>query len=74
MSDRARTGTAIVVGALALDTALVIVFAVIGRSSHAEGLDVAGVWGTAWPFLTGLAVGWWRRERGGIRSRRGPPA
>ena len=58
MSDRARTGTAVVVGALALDAALVIVFAVIGRSSHAEGLDVAGVWGTAWPFLVGLAVGW----------------
>ena len=58
MSDRARTGTAAVVGALALDAALVIVFAIIGRSSHAEGLDVVGVWGTAWPFLAGLAVGW----------------
>jgi len=30
----------------------------VGRSSHAEGLDVAGVWGTAWPFLAGLGVGW----------------
>ena len=53
MSDRARTGTAAIAGALALDAALVVVFAVIGRSSHAEGLDVAGVWGTAWPFLVG---------------------
>ena len=58
MSDRGRTGTAVVVGALALDAALVIAFAVIGRSSHAEGLDVAGVWVTAWPFLVGLVVGW----------------
>ncbi|SFR73308.1 Protein of unknown function [Agromyces sp. CF514] len=44
--------------AAALDAALVVVFAVIGRSSHAEGLDLAGVWGTAWPFLVGAAVGW----------------
>lgn len=49
-----------------LDAVLVVVFAVIGRSSHAEGLDAAGVWGTAWPFLAGLAIGWavagaWRR-------------
>ena len=46
------------IGALALDAVLVVVFAVIGRSSHAEGLDAAGVWGTAWPFLAGLAIGW----------------
>lgn len=58
MNDRARTGTAGTVGALLLDVALVVVFAVIGRSSHAEGLDAAGVWTTAWPFLAGLGVGW----------------
>jgi Protein of unknown function (DUF3054) len=58
MSDRARPGTAAVLGALALDAGFVLVFAIIGRSSHAEGLDVVGVWGTAWPFLAGLAVGW----------------
>ena len=46
------------IGALVLDAVLVTVFAVIGRSSHAEGLDAAGVWGTAWPFLAGLAIGW----------------
>ena len=44
--------------ALVVDAVLVVVFAVVGRSSHAEGLDVAGVWGTAWPFLAGLGVGW----------------
>ena len=58
MIDRVRTGTTVVVGALALDAVLVIAFAIIGRSSHAEGLDVAGVWVTAWPFLAGLGVGW----------------
>ena len=51
-------GIGVVVGAAALDAALVALFAILGRSSHAEGLDVAGVWGTAWPFLAGLGVGW----------------
>lgn len=41
-----------------LDTTAVVVFVLIGRRSHAEGLDLAGVWGTAWPFLTALAAGW----------------
>ena len=58
MSERTTGGTAGVVGALVVDAVLVVAFAVIGRSSHAEGLDVAGVWGTAWPFLVGLGVGW----------------
>ncbi len=44
----------------------VLVFCTIGRRSHAEGLTVVGVAETAWPFLTGTAVGWlagpcWRR-------------
>ena len=44
----------------------VLVFCTIGRRSHAEGLTVAGVAETAWPFLVGTAVGWllsrgWRR-------------
>jgi hypothetical protein len=58
MSDRAASGTASAVVALVVDAVLVVVFAVVGRSSHAEGLDATGVWGTAWPFLTGLGVGW----------------
>ena len=58
MDDRARNSTALVVGSLALDAVLVVVFAIAGRRSHAEGLDVAGLWGTAWPFLAGLGVGW----------------
>lgn len=58
MSERPRPGAAGILGALVFDAVLVIVFAIIGRSSHAEGLDLAGVWGTAWPFLAGLVVGW----------------
>jgi hypothetical protein len=52
--------------ALLADIVCVIVFATIGRRSHAEGLTVAGIAQTAWPFLAGTAVGWlliggWRR-------------
>ena len=42
----------------ALDAACIIVFVVIGRSSHTEGLSLDGVAGTSWPFLVGAAVGW----------------
>ncbi|MGV0853078.1 DUF3054 domain-containing protein [Mycolicibacterium phlei] len=54
------------VTALATDLLLVVVFATIGRRSHAEGLTIAGIAGTAWPFLVGTVVGWvlslgWRR-------------
>lgn len=41
-----------------VDAVLVVVFATFGRGAHSEGLGVAQVWGTAWPFLVGLAVGW----------------
>ena len=52
--------------ALFADVACVIVFCTIGRRSHAEGLTVAGIAQTAWPFLAGTGVGWlliggWRR-------------
>ena len=36
----------------------VLVFAAVGRSSHAEGLDAFEVLGTAAPFLLGLLLGW----------------
>ena len=39
------------------DAACVVAFAAIGRRNHAEGLDLLGVAGTAWPFLAGAAVG-----------------
>lgn len=58
MRERRNLGTAGVLGALVLDVALVVAFAIIGRRSHAEGLDAAGLWATAWPFIAGLGLGW----------------
>jgi hypothetical protein len=62
--------------ALALDAALVLVFAAIGRATH-DG-DVLGPGGlglaeTAWPFLAALAAAWivslaWRRPAAALRS------
>lgn len=52
--------------ALVADAIAVVVFCTLGRRSHAEGLTVAGVAETSWPFLIGTVVGWllsraWRR-------------
>ena len=52
--------------ALLADVVCVVVFCTIGRRSHAEGVTIAGVLATAWPFLTGTAIAWlapmtWRR-------------
>lgn len=49
-----------------IDVACVLVFCAAGRRSHDEGLNVAGIATTAWPFLSGTALGWlaaqaWRR-------------
>src|SRR6202008_1181268 len=44
--------------AVVADAASIIAFCAIGRRSHAEGVTVAGVAQTAWPFLVGGAVGW----------------
>ena len=62
-SDR-RSSTA--AGALAADLACVLVFTALGRRNHDEGVSLAGVAETAWPFITGTLVGWlvsrgWRR-------------
>ncbi len=43
---------------LAVDVIGVLVFCAVGRRSHDEGLNIAGVATTAWPFLTGTLVGW----------------
>jgi len=45
-------------GSLVTDVIGVLVFCAVGRRSHDEGLDIAGVATTAWPFLTGTAIGW----------------
>lgn len=52
--------------ALTADVACIIAFIALGRRNHAEGVTVAGVAETAWPFVTGALVGWlasrgWRR-------------
>jgi hypothetical protein len=41
-----------------LDVVFVVLFAAVGRRSHAEGLDVGGILRTALPFLVGTAAGW----------------
>jgi hypothetical protein len=44
--------------AVAADVAAVLLFVVLGRSSHDEGNGIASIAGVAAPFLIGLAVGW----------------
>lgn len=44
--------------ALAADLVAVVVFAAVGRTSHAEAGSVVGLLGTAAPFLVGVAVAW----------------
>jgi hypothetical protein len=52
-ASRAAVGAAI-----AIDVVCVLAFCAIGRRSHAEGITVAGVLDTAWPFLCGTVAGW----------------
>ncbi|MEE6135555.1 DUF3054 domain-containing protein [Mycobacterium sp. 050128] len=40
------------------DVVGVLVFCAVGRRSHDEGLNLAGIATTAWPFLTGTLIGW----------------
>jgi hypothetical protein len=59
-----RTVTAVV-----LDLCCVVAFVLIGRASHTEGETIAGIAKTAWPFLSGLLLGW-----AATRGRRRPTA
>lgn len=43
--------------ALVVDIVAIVVFAILGRSSHDEANTFVGVLGTAWPFLAGAAAG-----------------
>lgn len=43
---------------LLIDIVLVVAFVLIGRRSHDEEFNLAGVWETAWPFFAGLLLGW----------------
>ena len=42
----------------AIDVVVVVIFAALGRSTHASAVTITGVLGTAWPFLVGLALAW----------------
>jgi hypothetical protein len=58
--------------AAAADAVAVVVFAAVGRASHAEADDLLGLLGTAAPFLVGLAAAWAtpvvRRDPAGLRA------
>jgi hypothetical protein len=43
--------------AIAVDVICILIFAIVGRSSHQEATDLLGVAYTAWPFLAGCLVG-----------------
>lgn len=55
--------------AAALDVALVCLFVVLGRRTHADDGGFLGFATAVWPFLAALAIGWvcslaWRRPEG----------
>lgn len=50
----------------AADACCVVAFVAIGRHAHHDEDTIAGIWQTAWPFLSGLGIGLvlaraWRR-------------
>jgi len=57
MSERTPSSRRVAWAAV-LDVVAVLVFVVIGRSSHGEALGIGGLLVTFWPFLVGLAIGW----------------
>jgi Protein of unknown function (DUF3054) len=42
----------------AIDATWLLVFVLLGRTSHTEGLGVPGILRTVWPFWVGLLAGW----------------
>ena len=58
MSDRAAVGTTSVVVALVVDAVLVVVFAVVGRSSHAEARQERPGRAPDARDIEALGVGW----------------
>lgn len=44
--------------AAVIDVVLIVVFALIGRSSHGEANTLGALWTTAYPFLAGWAIGY----------------
>ncbi len=64
VDSRVRSRSVLI--ALLADVVCVLVFCAIGRRSHDEGVNLAGIAETAWPFLSGTAAGWllsrgWRK-------------
>jgi hypothetical protein len=57
MSSTSTSPRVVALAALA-DAAVIVVFALVGRSSHAETVDPLGVLATAWPFVASLALAW----------------
>ncbi|UFS60785.1 DUF3054 domain-containing protein [Subtercola endophyticus] len=55
---RRPASTRTIVIAAVVDVVLVLVFVLIGRSSHSEGFSLGGTLVTFWPFVVGLVVGW----------------
>lgn len=58
--------TRTIASAFVTDVICILLFVAVGRRNHAEGVTVAGVAQTAWPFLAGLVAAWvvyraWRR-------------
>lgn len=52
-----------------LDLIAVLIFVTVGRHVHGHGDDLAGIAKTAWPFATGVVIGWlatrhWRNPLG----------
>src|SRR5213595_2031005 len=43
--------------AIAVDVICILLFAIVGRTSHQEATDLLGVAHTAWPFLAGCLIG-----------------
>ncbi|HEX5384629.1 MAG TPA: DUF3054 domain-containing protein, partial [Propionibacteriaceae bacterium] len=43
--------------AIAVDVICILIFDILGRSSHQETTDLLGVAHTAWPFLAGGLIG-----------------
>ncbi len=42
----------------AYDVISILVFVIIGRFNHDDGLSVGGIFTTFWPFAVGAALGW----------------
>ncbi len=57
--------------AAVVDIVLIVLFALIGRSSHGEANTAWALWTTAYPFLAGWAIGYVSSGAWAARSRSG---